>query len=170
MSTSPLRFSQHYELAGLLWLIPVRFNQEGEIATQESTALFALSLPWVVRELRNERGAGNENRRPGNMLSVAVDSCRSQLAAVTLYCITRVIQHTYCVIPSLVCSKWEGRMQRKPPLWKSVGGSCVGSCHHSPRNTPDEVHSLRSTKFTAYFVQNGRAAYNEDRCSGNMSA
>ena len=48
MSTSPLRFSQHYELAGLLfWLIPIRFNQEGEIATQESTALFALSLPWV---------------------------------------------------------------------------------------------------------------------------
>ena len=51
VSTSPLRFSQHYELAGLLWLIPMRFDQEGEIATQESTALFALSLPWVLRDL-----------------------------------------------------------------------------------------------------------------------
>ena len=29
----------------------IRFGQEGEIATQESTALFALSLTWVVRDL-----------------------------------------------------------------------------------------------------------------------
>ena len=26
VSTSPLRFSQHYELAGLFWLIPIRYD------------------------------------------------------------------------------------------------------------------------------------------------
>ena len=49
VSTSPLRFSQHYGLAGLLRLNPIRFSQEGQIATQESTALSALSLTWIVR-------------------------------------------------------------------------------------------------------------------------
>ena len=49
--TSPLRLSQHYRLAGLLRLNPIRFCQEGQIATQESTALFALYLTWVVRDL-----------------------------------------------------------------------------------------------------------------------
>ena len=51
MLTSPLRFSQHYGLAGLLRLNPTRFHQEGEIATQESASLFSLSLTLVVRDL-----------------------------------------------------------------------------------------------------------------------
>ena len=46
--TSPLRLSQNYGLVGLLRLNPIRFGQEGEIATQESIAIFALSLTWVV--------------------------------------------------------------------------------------------------------------------------
>ena len=50
--TSPLRFSQHRGLAGLLRPNPLRFGQEGEIATRGgSTALFALSLTWVMRDL-----------------------------------------------------------------------------------------------------------------------
>ena len=38
-------------LADLLGRNPVTFGQESEIATQESTALFALFLTWVVRDL-----------------------------------------------------------------------------------------------------------------------
>ena len=42
--TSPLRFSQHLGFASLLRPNSIRFGQEGEITTQELTALFALSL------------------------------------------------------------------------------------------------------------------------------
>ena len=51
MLTSPLRFSRHLGLAGLVRPNPIRFGQEGDIATQESTALFDLYLIWVVRDL-----------------------------------------------------------------------------------------------------------------------
>ena len=60
MLTSPVRFSQHLRLAGLLRLNPkkvntsvniTRFGQEGDIATQESSALFSLSFTWVLRDL-----------------------------------------------------------------------------------------------------------------------
>ena len=46
--TSPLRFNQHRGLAGLLRPNPIRFGEEGDIATQESTAHFSLSLTRVV--------------------------------------------------------------------------------------------------------------------------
>ena len=46
--TSPLRFSRHFGLASLLRPNPIRFGREGDTVTQESTALFALTLTWVV--------------------------------------------------------------------------------------------------------------------------
>ena len=51
--TSPLRFSRHRGLAGFLRPNPVRFGQEGEIATQESTALSRLLIGIMFEYARS---------------------------------------------------------------------------------------------------------------------